>query len=351
MGSHDPTLFGFAPLRYVGSNFSQGALPDSERCIRGFDNVGYTIGTSSTLFNQFLLNIGSTDVPTMVKNALTKILVKIGKEQEDIADWSPNPFYGWNARQNPTGNTKTLTLVDGGEDLQNIPLQPLIQPIRHVDVIFAVDSSADTLGIGPNYPNGTALVATYERSLEKAMANGTAFPSIPDQNTIVNLGLNMHPTFFGCNSSNMTGPSPLVVYLPNVPYTFYSNISTFTSTYTDTDRDAMIRNGYMSTTMGNGTVDPLWPTCLGCAILSRSLERTKTTVPDVCTSCFNTYCWNGTVNSATPPPYNPKLGLPQFATNHTKMGKKNAAPRIAGDALLPTTFVGILVSLALASFI
>jgi lysophospholipase len=345
MGSFDPTLHGFAPLRYIGSNFSQGSLADSEPCVRGMDNAGYIMGTSSTLFNQFLLNIGGTSVPTIIKNALTKVLERVGKNQEDIADWSPNPFFGWNKQANPNANTKSLTLVDGGEDLQNIPLQPLIQPVRHVDVIFAVDSSADTLGIGPNWPNGTAIVATYQRSLDKKMTNGTAFPSIPDQNTIVNLGLNTHPTFFGCNSSNMTGPSPIVVYLPNAPYVFFSNISTFTAAYNDSDRDGMIHNGYISTTMGNGTVDPLWPTCVGCAILSRSLERTKTKVPDVCTACFNTYCWNGTVNSTTPLPYNPPLGMPNFRVVTGK--KKNAA-----GTLVPTSsFIALLISWGIASLV
>jgi lysophospholipase len=349
MGSYDPTLYGFAPLRYVGSNFSQGALADSEPCVRGFDNAGYVMGTSSTLFNQFLLQIGTTSVPSFVKSALTSILNKVGEHQEDIADWSPNPFFGWNPQQNSNANTKTLTLVDGGEDLQNLPLQPLIQPARNVDVIFAVDSSADTSAPGANWPNGTALIATYERSLEKNMANGTAFPAIPDHNTIVNLGLNTRPTFFGCNSSNTSSPAPLVVYLPNSPYVFFSNVSTFTMAYNDTERNTMISNGYLSATMGNGTVDPNWPTCVGCAILSRSLERTKTKVPAVCTSCFNAYCWNGTVNSTKPLPYAPALGLPNFKANISasdeSKGKKNAA-----GTLIPS-IIGLLISWGVASLV
>jgi lysophospholipase len=349
MGSYDPTLYGFAPLRYIGSNFAQGALPDSEACVRGFDNAGYVMGTSSTLFNQFLLQIGGTSVPSFVKSALTAILNKVGQDQEDIADWSPNPFFGWNTQKNANANTKTLTLVDGGEDLQNLPLQPLIQPVRHVDVIFAVDSSADTSAPGANWPNATALVATYERSLEKDMANGTSFPAIPDQNTFVNLGLNAHPTFFGCNSSNTSSPAPLVVYLPNSPYTFFSNMSTFTLSYNDTERDAMVRNGYLSATMGNGTVDPQWPTCVGCAILSRSLERTKTKIPAVCTACFNTYCWNGTVNSTTPPPYAPNLGMLNFKVNTTSASTTGGKKNVAGT-LLPSC-LGLLLSLGITSLV
>ncbi|KAI9702414.1 MAG: Lysophospholipase 1 [Candelina mexicana] len=259
-GTFDPTTFGFVPTRYLGSNFSNGVLPDGQRCVRGFDNAGYVMGTSSTLFNQFLLQINDTNgpaknVPSVVKNAIIKVLENIGQDNNDIADYTPNPFFGYHNSTSRNAQSKTLTLVDGGEDLQNIPLHPLIQPKRNVDVIFAVDSSADT---DFNWPNGTALVATYQRSLNKSeggIENGTAFPSIPDQNTFVNLGLNTHPTFFGCNSSNSTGPTPLIVYIPNTPLVYNSNVSTFTSAYNNSERNAIVMNGYDVATRGNGTQD------------------------------------------------------------------------------------------------
>ena len=171
-------------------------------------------------------------------------------------------------------------------------------------MIFAVDSSADT---DNTWPNGTALVATYQRSLPSSgnISNHTAFPAIPDQNTIVNLGLNTHPTFFGCNSSNTTSITPLIVYIPNYPYIYHSNITTFTLSYNTTARDSVVANGYDAATMGNGTADSTWPTCVGCAILSRSLERTKTPIPDACTQCFQRFCWDGTLNSTNPAPYEP----------------------------------------------
>jgi lysophospholipase len=311
MGTFDPTTFGFAPLQFVGSNFSSGVLPRDEHCIRGFDNAGFIMGTSSSLFNQLFLNINATSgVPDRVKNAISNILMDIGQENNDIADW-PNPFYLFNNKTNPNAQRKALTLVDGGEDLQNIPLHPLIQPMRHIDVIFAVDGSADTPEPGAHWPNGTALVATYQRSLNVLMENGTLFPSIPDQNTFVNLGLNAHPTFFGCNAGNISGPTPLIVYLPNYPYVYNSNVSTFTLSYNNSERNAIIENGYNVATMGNSTVGKQWPACVGCAILSRSLSRTGANVPDICAECFDRYCWNGTVNSTAPIPYEPTLLIKQ----------------------------------------
>lgn len=221
-----------------------------------------------------------------------------------------DPFYHWNNATNANAQSKQFTLVDGGEDLQNIPFTPLLQPLRNVDIVFAVDSSADTIdAAGPNWPNGTAMVATYERS--QARDNGTLFPSVPDVNTFINLGLNSRPTMFGCDVANLTANStaPLVVYLPHSPYVFNSNVSTFTASYQLDVRNAIIQNGYDVVTRGNGTVDSQWPTCVGCAIMSRSWGRTNTTVPGVCSDCFSRYCWDGTVNYTAPTPYTPPMLL------------------------------------------
>ena len=173
------------------------------------------------------------------------------------------------------------------------------------------------------------------------IANGTAFPAIPDQNTFVNQGLNARPTFFGCNSTNSTGPtgpSPLIVYLPNTPWVTYSNVSTFHyPSYNDSWRDLLIENGYDSVTMGNGTSDSNWSTCVGCAILSRSFDRTNTDIPQACTQCFQSYCWDGTVNSTTPATYEPTTAL------------KNVDLDSAAPAIVPT-MSAFVVTVAVALF-
>ncbi|KAK3995397.1 lysophospholipase [Cladorrhinum sp. PSN332] len=313
MGSFDPTTYGFAPIEYLASNFTNGVIPANGKCVRGFDSVSYIFGTSSSLFNVFLLqNITAVEgVPDFLLNAATGLLEGFDKRDNDIAQYVPNPFLGWNNNTNPTANNIELDLVDGGLDLQNIPLHPLIQPFRNVDVIFAVDSSADTTY---SWPNGTALRASYDRSLS-AIANGTLFPPVPDDNTFINLGLNSRPTFFGCDVKNFTlkdGQTvpPLVVYLPNAPYSTSSNVSTFDPSYTDEERNAIIQNGYNAATQGNGTLDSAWTTCVACAVLSRSLVRTNTAVPSACTECFNKYCWDGkTDRKAVSGEYEPKFKL------------------------------------------
>ncbi|KAL2258855.1 hypothetical protein VTK26DRAFT_7671 [Humicola hyalothermophila] len=302
MGTWDPTTYGFAPIRYLGSNFSEGSVPSNGRCVEGFDAISYIFGTSSSLFNAFLLqNITEVPgVPDFLIEAATSILEGLDAEEDDIAQYKPNPFLGWNEGTNPTADSAELDLVDGGMDLQNIPLHPLIQPLRSVDVIFAVDSSADTTY---NWPNGTALRATYDRSLSD-IANGTLFPPVPDDRTFVSLGLNNRPTFFGCDPANFTLSGsqtvpPLVVYLPNAPYTAMSNVSTFTPSYSPDQRDAIIRNGYDAATQGDGSLDGEWRACVACAVMSRSWSRTNTAAPAQCGRCFERYCWDGTVAAAS----------------------------------------------------
>ncbi|KAJ4359720.1 Lysophospholipase 1 [Didymosphaeria variabile] len=339
MGSFDPTLYGFAPLKYIGSNFTNGEVPENQKCIRGFDNGGFVMGTSSSLFNQIILQFNDdSGAPDLIKSALKSILGSLGDNDNDIADYTPNPFQGYNNRTNPSADTNRLTLVDGGEDLQNIPLNPLIQPHRDVDVIFAIDSSADTVDptdSAQNWPNGTSLVATYERTSNASIQNSTAFPYIPDQNTFVNLGLNNRPTFFGCDSGNLTGRgvSPLIVYLPNSPYVFLSNVSTFAKlSFNNSERDAMIQNGYDVATMGNNTRSGYedWTTCVGCAIISRSLNRTNTDVPQACQQCFDKYCWNGTRAENTPAPYWPDM---VFQEVNVKSGVGKFLPNVVGVAV------------------
>jgi lysophospholipase len=304
MGSFDPGLDAFAPLKYVGSDFQNGTIGRNGVCVAGVDNAGFVMGTSASLFNQAFLQISKVEgAPDFLIEAINNTLADIGEENRDIANW-PNPFYKYNSKNNSNADSTILTLVDGGEDYQNIPFHPLLVSDRHVDVIFAIDGSADTK---TRWPNGTALVATYERSKANVSTRNNEFPKVPDQNTFINLGLNMHPTFFGCDTDSGNSSGPLIVYLPNAPYSYESNFTTFDLEYSNNERNQIVRNGYNVATMGNGTMDSDWPACVGCAVLARSLARTGTDIPSKCAECFQRYCWNGTTNSTVPSTYEPEL--------------------------------------------
>ncbi|KAI7763447.1 hypothetical protein LZL87_010512 [Fusarium oxysporum] len=264
MGSFDPELAAFVPLKYVGSAFQNGTVGRIEDCVVGADNAGFV--------NQAFLQIQKADnVPEFLLKAIINTLADIGEENRDIANW-PNPFYKYNPKNNSNADSTILTLVDGGEDLQNVPFHPLLVSDRQVDVIFAIDGSADTK---TRWPNGTSLVATYERSKAGVSTQNNKFPKVPDQNTFINLGLNKQPTFFGCDTDSGNSSGPLIVYLPNAPYSYESNFTTFDLEYSDSERNQILRNGYNVATMGNGTVDSEWPACTVLGDTVGTARRTR----------------------------------------------------------------------------
>lgn len=303
VGSWDPNVYSFAKTEWLGTNMTNGK--PNGTCVHGFDNAGFVVGTSSSLFNQFILQLNSTGVTGVVYDLAHSILKRLDKDSDDIAIYSPNPFKGMTyLNNNSISNTDYLDLVDGGEDGQNVPYYPLLQPERAVDVIISYDNSADT---DFNWPNGTSAVQTYRRQFEN-QNNGTIFPYVPDVNTFINENLTSRPAFFGCDVANLTSLDkngytqvnssaalpPLIVYIANYPWTFFSNTSTMSKlSYDKKEVAGMIENGYSTSTQFNGTVDPDWPVCLGCALLQREATRRNQSLGSDCDQCFQKYCWNG----------------------------------------------------------
>lgn len=56
----------------------------------------------------------------------------------------------------PDFDQEYLSLVDGGEDGEVIPIQPLLVQAREVDVIFAIDATSDE----NNYAAGSSLIVS-----------------------------------------------------------------------------------------------------------------------------------------------------------------------------------------------
>lgn len=300
MGSWDPTLNSFTDIKYLGTNVSEGKPIHKGKCIAGFDNTGFIMGTSSTLFNQFLLRINDTSLPKFIVKLASHFLNDLSDDYNDIAIYSPNPFkdtdYQVGNASKSISDSRDLFLVDGGEDNQNVPLNPLIQKQRGLDVVFALDNSADT---NQSWPDGASLVNTYERQFS-SQGKHAAFPYVPDVNTFVNLGLNERPTFFGCDANNLTDLEyipPLVVYIPNARHSFNGNQSTFKLSYSEKERIGMIQNGFEAATRNNFTQDADFMGCIGCAILRRKQQALNYTLPKECDKCFKNYCWDGKLNS------------------------------------------------------
>ncbi|OWB57116.1 hypothetical protein B5S28_g3042 [[Candida] boidinii] len=306
LGSWDYSLRSFVDLKYIGTDLTDGfpTKKGKDTCIAGFDNIGYVFGTSSTLFNQAILQIDKAGLDKLMKSIAVYILEDLSKDENDIADYQPNPFYKtpWAESSKSIVNSLDLHLVDGGEDSQNIPLYPLIQKERKMDVIFAYDNSMDTR---EKWPSGKSLMQTYRRQFSP-LGLGTAIPYIPDDNTFLNLGLNKKPTFFGCYAKNLTGlmeqvhateVPPLIIYIANSYQSYYSNTSTLQMKYDTDEMLGIFRNGFEVSTRKNLTLDDEWRACVGCAILQRSKEKQGIPMGDQCQKCFDEYCWDGSTDS------------------------------------------------------
>lgn len=307
LGSWDPSLRSFVDVKYIGSPLDDGEPTDGV-CVNGFDNGGFIMGTSSSLFNQIIIRLATTDLNRILKSLLTTILSRLSYSKDDVAAYEPNPFYGTSyGDYGSITSNNTLFLVDGGEDNQNVPLYPLIQNSREVDVIFAYDNSADT---PQNWPNGSSLVFTYQRQFS-TQGHGTPFPYVPNVATFIEDELNVKPVFFGCDAANLSSlieyhgnkdinetDIPLVIYMPNSEMSYQTNFSTYKLSYEDEEKMGIFQNGFEVSTRNNFTDDKNWSKCVGCAIIRRQQERMGLEQSDECKECFQEYCWDGGAKSA-----------------------------------------------------
>ncbi|EGW33526.1 phospholipase B [Spathaspora passalidarum NRRL Y-27907] len=297
-GSFDPSLNSFTDIKYLGTSVNNG-VPNGT-CINGFDNGAFIMGSSSSLFNQFLNTLVCDDCNSLnfiVKYILKWFLTHLSRNYEDVALYKPNPFYqSQYSKSDNITHSDTLYLIDGGIGGEIIPLSTLMTTQRKLDVVFAFDNSNDNL---VNFPNGQALINSYERQFSN-QGKSTLCPYVPDINTFLEGNLTAKPTFFGCDAKNLTALEkdgvipPIVVYFANRPYEFYSNVSTFQLSFTDDEKKSLIRNGFDVASRLNGTIDPNFKTCIACALIRREEERRDIEQSEQCKQCFQDYCWDGT---------------------------------------------------------
>ncbi|KAG0143011.1 hypothetical protein CROQUDRAFT_96862 [Cronartium quercuum f. sp. fusiforme G11] len=325
-GSFDPFLSAFTPTKYLGTYLDAGqpTLPSFVQkrnplaqgpCAVGFDQAGFIIGTSASLFNA-LVDKGMGSIVGLLSRpqiGFIKLLARRLAAKTDLSDVDtahyPNPFKGVNG---PAGfdqtNSIRLEMVDGGENGENVPLNALLAPARAVDIILAADASADTQArtskFGAYWPNGTALITTFKR-VNSVLPKGFArFPPVPtDPKEWIEKGYSTRPTFFGCNAPERTGNGgyPLIVYLPNSPLPeqstgIFTNTSTFKLQYSESESTGFLESSTLVTTspMMNGKIDDEWPTCLSCAMMDRARNRLLKQVSrsNVCEKCFERYCYH-----------------------------------------------------------
>ncbi|CAD1813121.1 putative meiotic phospholipase SPO1 [Candida parapsilosis] len=371
-GSWDNLVDAFVNIEYLGSHLKNGkplelsARNETRLCKSGFDNVGFLTGTSSSLFNhifKFLFNYlaeNQSEVTLSIENILkffgfskeysTNNILQPPQASHhyhhhhhpDHAVYSPNPFWKFGQSNRRFSECKELYLVDGGDDGQNLPFQPLIRIGRKVDLIMAYDMSGEDM----NYPNGSVLQETSKRfsqtggdstsgsqlapffKLPSVVASESRegsvfksiFPKVPTTEQLIGDGLNLRPIFLGCDiiedfetmDVNATDDRalynfdddgylpPIIMYQANSNYTHQSNFSTFKLSYNETEVDAIVDNGFQMASFYNSS---LYAVCLNCIILKREFDRTRfgmsartsgsVKVPKFCQTCYKIYCWRG----------------------------------------------------------
>lgn len=327
----------FMNLKYLGSLLCGGQpvfhITKNPICFTNFDNAGFITGTSSSLFNNVLIYVWQLAANSTKDKyrAIKAVLNTFGltsqqngidpKKHPDYALYTPNPFYKFgNNNKSEIYNNKHLYMVDGGEDGQNIPLQPFLQKDRQVDLVLALDSTSDLNG----WPNGSILLNTFERynhpehvgttvTIDGIPTTINLFPEIPSPKRFVAKQLNTRPIFFGCYLSKFPRRTlnlnntlineylpPIIGYFANTKHSFQSNTSTFQLTYTDDEISKVVENAYNIMTYSNSTVDPEYYKCIGCIMIKREYDR-KTRglslindmeTPSFCGKCYKRYCYN-----------------------------------------------------------
>ncbi|EGG07201.1 uncharacterized protein MELLADRAFT_106095 [Melampsora larici-populina 98AG31] len=224
---------------------------------------------------------------------LLKLFIK-GEFYEALV---PNPFQGkavgmFGDVGFEDSNLDTLLLADGAMASENLPLFPLIQPARNVDIILAIDSTVNGHSFeNPNvhgYPNGTTLYLTSLK-LQDPNYQGYAFPKVPNamDGSFTSAGYDRRPTLFGCEDPN----APLILYLPNHFVSAQTDMPTMQTDYTWQEIDGFFQNGFHIATQSNSSyVDPEWPACLACAMIEKQRIRNSQARTGQCSACFSRYC-------------------------------------------------------------
>lgn len=329
MGSFDPSLYSFTDIKYLGTKVRNG-VPLNGTCIQGYDNIGFAIGSSAAFFNTFLNTLVCEDCHTLnfaLKWVAKRFLTYLSNNALDVAQYSPNPFEASEYANSTSLTTNdTLYLVDGGLVGESSPLSSIMTTKRKLDVVFALDTY--------DWPDGSSLVGAYERQFTK-QGESMVVPYVPGTDTFLHQNLTARPTFFGCDAKNLTDLTregvipPLVIYIPNRPYTYNSNVSLFQLSFTDQEKKAIITNGFETVSRLNGTIDKNWSKCVACAVIRREEERQGLDQSEECQDCFSNYCWDGTTFESDQPYYPP--------VNFTDNGLTNDSVSLAHFANLTDT--------------
>jgi len=122
----------------------RSGFPYRSNVVRTFRAVQH-LGNSSfhLLWHHFFINF-STQASALASSPIGAVFTPFNQtffqpNIELISAQYPNPFKGVASQSFIDTNEDLLSLVDGGHDGENIPIQPLLVKARGVDTIFVID--------------------------------------------------------------------------------------------------------------------------------------------------------------------------------------------------------------------
>ncbi|RDW34665.1 lysophospholipase [Yarrowia lipolytica] len=275
-GSFDKSIKSFFTTSAIGTSVSNGQ-PTSSRCVTGFDNAQFLLGTTSSLFQ---------GVSGWQKTMLN-IVGALNGNIAPSAIYHPNPFKDASSVQAPF-NGDSLYASDGGYSGMVLPLWPLMQPSRNVDLVFSFDNSAG----GPNNAPSGVTLANVKQKVTNEMGEGV-FPEVPSSEEYIANYL-VKPVWLGCEVSklkkipNTDRYVPLVITMANHQINYDSLQQTDKMDYSSDEQTGMISNGF-AVASNNG--DLKWAQCVGCAGILREFQRTGKELPETCQACLKEYCY------------------------------------------------------------
>ncbi|KAI0271146.1 phospholipase B [Russula aff. rugulosa BPL654] len=303
-GSWDPQLSAMVNITYAGTLLTNGQPDNSTACTTFFDQIGFIMGTSASFFNT-ILDVANHKIKGLDKQStkaisylLTRLLDRFPSPAADAAIW-PNPFHNIDGKQNFQDLSSTsLELIDGGSNLEDLPLGQQFVKARGLDVVVAVDGSS--IGAKNNFASGTSLLTTASRITNLLLNSHQPFPPLPGNATeFTTTGVNQRPTFFGCFPTQSPPEFPMVIYLPNsAPLDGADPVTKYTIRLFNNAHPALPRPNTSERHRGfvpkTSSADPNFGKCMQCAAIDRA--RYKVVPPlsrsSFCTQCFQQYCFD-----------------------------------------------------------
>ncbi|KAH9963851.1 phospholipase B [Russula dissimulans] len=305
-GSWDPNLSSMMNLSYVGTHLTNGQPDNDTACTTFFDQTGFLIGSSATLFNQ-ILDFAHNKIDGFDDSSSKSILLILSRQlaelrtrADDVANW-PNPFHNLTEKASFQDlDSEWLELIDGASNQENVPLGPHFVQARGMDVVVAVDTSGDT---ATNWPNGSSLLFSASRITNFLQSSHQPFPPLPGSAAqFLSTGVNMRPTFYGCFPTHNPPEYPIVIHFPNSPPINGDNPVTnpivfkleYSLEHTQLFLDQVHANTIGGFLPNTNSPDPNFGKCLQCAAIDRARYRASPPIDRsaFCTQCFQQYCFD-----------------------------------------------------------